>query len=360
MNELLVQKALRGGFTLEDLTAKYAIANRPHSVYPDLILLKYDQIESPFAEPLVRECRGLILNRSQNWDVVSFPYTKFFNHGEGHVAPIDWASATIYEKVDGSLITLYNWCGSWQVATSGTPDGATDIGEFPMTFAELFWKIFNRAGYKLEAFDPSVCYMFELCSPWNRVVIPHQDERIVLHGARSLVTGLELSPQLQAAGVGVECVRLFPIQSIGDCLKAADALNPMQQEGFVVVDADYNRIKVKSPQYVALHHMKDGFSKRRMMEVVRTNEHTEFLTYFPEYRALFDEIKGRYNALVNETTRVWELIRPIKDRKSFALEATKHPFSAILFSLYTGKTKSVAEYLAQAPDTHFYRLMGEE
>lgn len=360
MNELLVQKALRGGATLTDLATKYAIANRPHSVYPDLVLLKYDQIESPFAEPLVRECRGLILNQNQNWDIVSFPYTKFFNHGEGHAAPIDWASATIYEKVDGSLITLYNWNGSWQVATSGTPDGATRVGDAPFTFAELFWKTFNGSGYMLDAFDPSICYMFELCSPWNRVVVPHQNERIVLHGARSLVTGLELSPQVQAAAVGVECVRSFPIQNIDDCLKAANALNPMQQEGFVVVDANYNRVKVKSPQYVALHHMKDGFSKRRMMEVVRTNEHTEFLTYFPEYKPLFDEIKCRYDALVVGAGTVWESIRTIQDRKTFALEATKHPFSAILFSLYTGKTKSVPEYLAQAPDNHFYKLMGEE
>ena len=39
--------------------------------------------------------------------------------------PIDWGTARVYEKLDGSLMTLYRYGGAWQVASSGLPDGST-------------------------------------------------------------------------------------------------------------------------------------------------------------------------------------------------------------------------------------------
>ena len=36
---------------------------------------------------------------------------------------------------------------------------------------------------------------------------------------------------------------------------AAEKLNPAEAEGFVAVDAKWNRIKIKSPAYVAMHHL---------------------------------------------------------------------------------------------------------
>ena len=69
--ELHVQKYLRTpGKTLETLEAEYSIKAKRHGKYPNLVLLKYNQIDSPFSEPLVRECRGLILDESNDWSVV--------------------------------------------------------------------------------------------------------------------------------------------------------------------------------------------------------------------------------------------------------------------------------------------------
>ncbi len=61
--------------------------------------------------------------------------------------------------------------------------------------------------------------------------------------------------------------------------------------GYVVVDAKFNRVKVKSPQYVCLSLMswkdKDGLNIRRMLEVVRVNEGEEFISYFPQWVPLY-------------------------------------------------------------------------
>jgi len=67
-----------------------------------LSLFKYNQIESDFNIPMVRECRGIILETG-TWEIVCHPFHKFGNFGESYVPEIDWNSAEVQEKVDGCI-----------------------------------------------------------------------------------------------------------------------------------------------------------------------------------------------------------------------------------------------------------------
>ncbi len=110
------------------MIANYAIKVVAHRQYPHLISLKYSQIDSPMGEKIVQQCRGIVLDRSQDWAIVSYPYDKFFNYGEGHRATVNWSTARVYEKLDGSLMTLYFYEGAWHVQSSGTPDAGGEVG----------------------------------------------------------------------------------------------------------------------------------------------------------------------------------------------------------------------------------------
>src|SRR4051812_12696961 len=88
-------------FGLEELCARFAIRAKRHSVHPNLVQLKYNQVFSPMHEPVVQECRGLIVDEADGWRVVSRSYDKFFNFGEPNAPAIDWSSAKVYEKLDG-------------------------------------------------------------------------------------------------------------------------------------------------------------------------------------------------------------------------------------------------------------------
>lgn len=52
------------------------------------------------------ECRGLVLDERNNWSVVAMPYYRFFNHGERHADTLDWATARVMDKADGTLVIL--------------------------------------------------------------------------------------------------------------------------------------------------------------------------------------------------------------------------------------------------------------
>ena len=66
---------------LDAVTKKLSVATCRHKKHPQLILFKYDQINSPFSSKVVQNCRGIVLDEADDWRIVSYPYDKFFNVG---------------------------------------------------------------------------------------------------------------------------------------------------------------------------------------------------------------------------------------------------------------------------------------
>ena len=336
-------------FGLDELCSRFAIRARRHGAHPQLVQLKYSQILSPLHEPVVQECRGLVVDEADDWRVVCRAYDKFFNLGEPNAAAVDWGSGRVYEKLDGSLITLYHYRGEWHAASSGLPDAAGMAHESGVTFAELFRRTWSRLGYaRPGAGDAHLCFMFELMTPENRVITPHARPRVVLHGVRDLHTMRERDPEPIAAERGWECVSTLPLTCVEDCLAAAKSLSPKVGEGYVVRDAHFRRVKVKSPQYVALAHLKEGMTGRRILEIVRANESDEFLTYFPEFRPAYEAVRREYDSLCGALEADYARLRDAREQKAFAAGASNTRCSSPLFAMRSGKCRSVREFFAAA------------
>lgn len=353
---LAIQSYLHEGGSLEDLTTLYGIKTKRHSRYHNLVLFKYDQIASPFAERIVRECRGIILDQDDGWRVVSRAFDKFFNHGEGHAAPIDWATARVQEKVDGSLATIYHYDSAWHVATTGTPDASGDVNGFGVTFADLFWR-----NFRCELPRTTWCsFYFELTGPLNRIVVRHPEEGLTILGARNLETQREITVGEAAGALAGEIptVHEFPLQSFEEIAETFARMSPLSQEGYVVVDAAFNRVKVKHPGYVALHHAKDGLSRKACVQIARSGEGGEVITAFPEYAPLLEEANARLDALVAECEADYERLRHIVDAKAYALEAVKTRGQHALFAVRRKKAESVRAFFRDLRIESLMDLLG--
>jgi hypothetical protein len=158
-------------------------------------------------------------------------------------------------------MTLYYFDNRWQVASSGLPDAGgkvtmldtnwKDNATSTTTYAELFWKVWNQVGYKLPN-STQRCYMFELVTNMNTIIVRYLEEMIVCIGCRDMETLNELEAEEVAKENGWRSPKSFKIQTLTEALEAARALSPVESEGFVVQDATFNRVKIKSPQYVAI------------------------------------------------------------------------------------------------------------
>jgi hypothetical protein len=195
--------------------------------------------------------------------------------------------------------------------------------------------------------------MFELMTPFNKVVCNYGTKGLVkLIGIRRRDTGFDVGietykeyPQAQS----------FPLNSFDEIIKTFDKVEPLYQEGYVIVDHRGNRAKVKHPGYVALHHMKSHFSVRYLVEVARKAEVAEVISYFPEWTDLLLAANEAIDDLSLKIHETYEVYKDIPIQKDFALAVVKHPFSWILFGLRNGQIKSIRELISE--DLHIDQLI---
>jgi hypothetical protein len=339
-----LQTALRSGAeTLDSLATKYAIKVKPHPRFPNLVQLKYNQIDSPMGDPLVQECRGIIFDTT-DWRIVARPFDKFFNQGEGHAAPIDWKTARVQEKLDGSLMILYHHDGAWHVASSGTPDAGGEVNNAPgTTFAQLFWNTWdNHMWYDPADLQPDLTYMFELQTKYNRVVVNHPEPKLVLIGVRNRISGEEY-PSSTFDGL-FQVVREFPMHTLDQVMASMEHFSGLEQEGYVVVDDHFRRVKIKHPAYLAAHHMVGSLSQKRLLEIVRQGETPEILAYFPEWTVEANALRVKYEDFVTEACIEYQKVRDIPVQKDFALAIKDSRHRSAMFTLRAGKVANLGEF----------------
>jgi hypothetical protein len=354
--ELNIQKLLRNDSDALNKIKALGIDYRIHPRFPNLIQFTYDQIESASnkADLIVCESRGLILDSMQNWHVVSHGLNRFFNYGEVGSAEIDWKSAKIFEKVDGSMLVVYWYAGAWHVSTKGTPDANCNVGEFDITFEKLFWKSFYNQyriiGKSIDNLIPGWTYVFELTSKYNRIVTTQIDNEgfVTLLAIRNQA-GDEVDVNVWAEQFTV--VKQFNINTVDAVIEAAKNLDPLSQEGFVVVDKDFNRVKIKSPGYVMIHHLKDSINPRRLVDLIKIGERDECLVYFPDLELRYNGLQAK---MVDTGMKADFWFLQVKNynntRKEFALkvqEIVPKPLWGAMFVMITKQVNGFAWLCSQ-------------
>jgi hypothetical protein len=255
----------------------------------------------------------------------------------------------VQEKVDGSLIKLYYHKDQWNVATNSMIDAEdaplhNDVAIKKIkNYKNLFFIAAKNSGLDLEKLDTNYTYMFELISPLNRVVVPYKETEIVFLGARNMTTLEE-----EELDVGIRKPKQYPLQSLGDCLDVAREL-PFTEEGYVVVDKYWHRVKIKSPAYLRAHTISNNrcVTKKRLIELCRAGDKEEFVSYFPEYKKYFDELEKSVQSLIDEMEKELSFAKTIQgDRKEFALSVKDLQFSDYLFMWkYKDSSMTPRQYL---------------
>lgn len=323
---------------LEALTEQFAISVKK---VDDLLVLNYNQIDSPKTDPIVMECRSLILE-AKSLRVVSRGFDRFFNYGEAlNVTPeIDWSRAIAYEKVDGSLIKIYYHMGHWYISTRGTAYAESDCMGYGITFQELVWKAlgvkndyeFQQKCIEADLWDEAT-YIFELTSVENRVVKRYEGYKLYFLAARlnengDYVGGIELVHALRLGAVEPKC---FIFDTVEECLRTSRELKDLD-EGYVIYQDGVPISKVKSPAYVAVHHIRgEGLNPKRVMQLVLSGEHHEYLNYFPEDEVVIMPYVEAFLKLADKIGDTYDTIKNIENQKEFALRARPYKFQAALF-----------------------------
>lgn len=301
-----------------------------------------------FTDPIVCEARGLILN-TKTKKVVCFPFKKFGNYGETYADEIDWNSARVQEKIDGSIIKVYFHNKEWRIATNATIDANEALaGSSQHSFGELFLKAAKNQDLDWSRLDKKCTYMFELTSPESRVVIDYGNTPKIWHiGTRNNVTEKEFE-----TNIGIMKPMQYPLGDLASCIEAANNINNtkacVENEGFVVVDKDYHRIKIKSPEYVFVHHIlpNGAVSDETLISCIKEGTSDDIEAYRPDVAPkiiyLREGMKDIENRL-NQYTKYWkkQIGKRNLSRKDFALLEKDSPYFPLCVSAIFSDKKKV-------------------
>lgn len=345
----------------------------------NLILFKYNQIDTQFDKcgKIALEARGIVLDEDTN-DVVNYGFNKFFNIGEPNASVLDASSMTSSTKIDGSIIKIRRFPDDQLlISTNGTIDAhnamvAEQLGCPYKSFGDIVDDVLIKKFGSIDTFkdllDIHKTYIFEMVSPWTRVVTPFKENYLYLIGCRSLVpeTGFtEFHFWECPLKEHFKTPEILDFSSIDKCLEYAQTLD-WTNEGFVVMDKDFNRVKVKNASWLAVHHLCENhtMSYRRAVDIARANEIDEVIGYFPEFKDALIEVKDKYVELIKNLENAWKRFNEYSDelttRKDQAIAIQKEfgKYSGVGFSLLDKKVSSPKEFLDKAPTEHIVKALG--
>jgi T4 RnlA family RNA ligase len=326
--------------TLDRYVAEGWLISQVHPTLP-LTIYNYSQATQYEAkwDEVTLSCRGLVFDEAGNQ--VSHPFKKFFNIEENKHTPTEHFE--IYEKVDGSLITVFNYNGEWVVSSRGsfTSDQA-------IAAQKLFKQLMN-----LDRIDERATYLFELIAPWNRIVVDYGErEELILLGARAkYFEASHLDLYEVAKMLGCNLIRKFDFEDYKEIQK----LNWANTEGFIVRFSNGDRCKIKFADYVKLHRVLTNCSSYDIWENLKEFDKLpeEMLQDVPD--EFYDWVHGvewklrkNYNHIENlHMAHLSSTLRYGLDRKEFALrvqelEGVNH---GLIFAMYNSKQDKVKQLI---------------
>lgn len=355
---------------------KNILAAEPYNIsiveeYP-FTLLKYKKDRINFSDPIVRECRGSIVfydDIINSWRYACRPFDKFQNYynEDSDLSKIDWSTAVVKEKVDGSLIKV--WYSRldrlWHISTNGTIDAdKTTLPNTNITYFEYFKKAFGAPlQVLLNELDYRYTYMFELVGPDNHLIVDYPEPAIYFLAARNTALGYYADEKSSAVSglYGLTSIKYpghYNLHSLKDCVSAAERMNK-NQEGFVVNDAFGNRIKIKSPEYLkaAAFYNNGVLTTKNALELIQEGKVDDFLDYIPIYKDRMNKIIFNFNRMCSIIEYLSRLERRPTRKEHYqdlSVQAKEHiPNQKLLrdaiigygMVCYDGKNNGAANYL---------------
>lgn len=304
-------------------------------------MFNYNQFASDFSNPIVKVCRGCILEIiDDNIKVICYPYEKFFNYGDPNCDDLNWSDMIVSNKLDGMLLKLFKYKGIPYVVTNGSwspynleMDGVIG-GDLVMSLFGINPKkgILSDKELKQVPFGNNLSnikwvndipdnytLMFEICSPYNRIICKYTEPKLWFHGVRNNLTYKEEDAKefKKKYGIPLDVPDIYGFDNVGSILNYLDSVNGNLFEGFVVRDKNFNRIKMKAKDYLRIKYYlgEDGITNKKVFMAI-INEEEDDLAEFMD-RIEIGKIK-------EFKLRIQKVSEALEEQKTLALKELEY------------------------------------
>ena len=314
--------------------------------YNPLFTFKYVHAGVDFTNPLVRNSRALTMNKHAQ--LITIGFEKFFNYKqldntgyskefiEQYTSVDTSTSLKTWEKLDGTLIVLGVNDDSFVASTSSSTQ--TEFSKQAVKHFENNMPLFDY----MKKHD--LCLLFEYTSPDNQIVIPYNQEKYTLIGARKRdindPTIIRLSKDV---------IESLGLESIEPTYKTYKELVDYQKhnqttEGFVVENQYGKLIKFKTDYWFKQHaefstfFFGEPFSKKKLrilLQSIREDTIDDLVAYDNQRLDDFHPIamfKRKWDEMLHEYSQL-NLKYSSYSSKELALSNLNNFTKNILFAL---------------------------
>lgn len=215
---------------------------------------------------------------------------------------------------DGTLIRLYNYNGEWRTATNRCIDATKSHWISTKNFDTLFWELFDKSN--IEQLDPTCTYLFILLHSENRIVVRHDQNRLVF------ISKIWNTPSVDTVD---------------------DKSHYVLYEDFTNIFAETQQYVKGADQLETLDTTEDYHKRGLLIKVLQSNGYYRIYKYdFEHYtkqkhiRGNVPNIKFRYLELLNKPETLNQLFRLYSEHKSEFIELRNslHGLSMRIYQLY--------------------------
>ncbi len=326
--------------------APYSLKSISKCPYNDnWYLLMYNLFESDLSNPIVKQCRGTVVDDDGN--IICAPYIKFFNYGDPNADEIDWNSGiTVTEKIDGQLIKMFRHNGKSYWITNGGWDPTVLASERPTLLEEAIgnhsWEEKIPDGWTL---------MFELTSSSNKIVCKYDDKpKLWFHGVRD-AEGNERSVDEFAflEGFNYGCPKTFDVYGIDDILSMIKEWDGSFREGVVVEDGYGNRVKIKCEDYLKKKFEADNenLSSHKLYNLWQSGEYDDLPVLGEKMKEINERVSNVLNIAKTFYMNALSELSTFETRRDLAKYVIKKYGGSAQFYFLVDDTKMEEEFISK-------------
>lgn len=212
----------------------------------------------------------------------------------------------------------------WHISTNGTIDAyKANASGSQYSFGELFEK---AIAMPIDDFmvdkSKNVTYLFELVSPLAPLTVQYDATAIYYLGAIGNNTFHEYGNSLYEPFPNCKLPKKYKLYGEKECLKAVESM-AANEEGFVVADDNFNRVKIKSPEFLKAFHFinNNQCSIKAVLKAIMKGNYDDLVAYqhgevkkfsqkvHKAYSNYFDDLNDIKIKAIEDSNRL--------DRKSF-------------------------------------------
>ena len=263
---------------------------------PDLYLLRYNKNSSNMDNDLVKQCRGIILEKNTN-RVVNYSFNACISYPDLIESNNnDFSRIMVEEAIDGIFVNLYYYDDKWNLATSHS---FNTIQIEAIYNSKSIYTLFREASADLDytVLNKLYCYSFIINHPDYRIVTKYNKPAIIHIYTTDLTTLKPVNATINKITKPVQ----IEFSGYNDMVIELNRL-PYDAAGFILTDNNYNICKITGNTYSSVKKLRgSGSIHTRLAELTRQpNLVAGFLNFYSEYTAAYENIKNSIDILKHE------------------------------------------------------------